>query len=83
MAKVEKKVVETDFPELDKEDTAGESVKKLEFRTLLAKYKKDKPDSYERNREEYERILNKFNKFPDMDMNAIGWTSYEDNKTLG
>ncbi len=70
-----------EFPELEKIDFKGEPAKKLEFRRIIAKYKEEKPESYERSKEEYERILVKLND-PEEDFLKIGFTSYENHKVL-
>lgn len=82
MAKKDEKEIESKFPELEKTDTDGEPANKIEFRRIIAKYKDEKPESYERSKEEYERILVKLNN-PDEDFRKIGFTSYQNNNVIG
>lgn len=77
-----KEKVETNFPELEKTEFKGESEAKLEFRRIIAKYKEEKPEAYEKSIPEYERILVKLNN-PEEDFRKVGFTSYQNNNVIG
>lgn len=55
-----------------------------EFELIIESIRKERGEEYyERNKEEYDRILAKLEANPGMHFNDIGFTSFENNKVIG